>query len=126
MLPFLLHPCGTRAPYLVVHILDDKENWAVKRSRSAVQGLQAGPMLQRAVCQAPRVALHPRGQAPGKLGREQGMREMVTQATQAVPQTILFLTLDRDNTTSKKETCRFSAIPALCACSPEERCDASG
>lgn len=98
------HPCRTSAPYLVVHILDDKENGTVERSRFAVQSLQAGPVLQRAVCQAPRVALHPRGQAPGKLGREQGMREMVTQATKAVPQPILFLTLDRDSTMSKKET----------------------
>lgn len=98
------HPCRTSAPYLVVHILNDKENWIVEGSRFAVQSLQAGPMLQSAVCQAPRVALHPRGQAPGQLNREQGMREMVTQATQAVPRPILFLTLDRDSTTSKKET----------------------
>lgn len=70
MLPFLLNPCQRGAPYLVVHVLDDKENWAVERSRFAVQSLQAGPVLQRAVGQVPRVALHPRGQAPGKLGRE--------------------------------------------------------
>lgn len=79
-------PPGTSAPDLVVHILDDEENGTVERSRFAVQSLEAGAVLQRAVCQAPRVALHPRGQAPGQLGREQGMREMVTQAAQAVPQ----------------------------------------
>lgn len=100
MLPFQLQPRRTSAPYLVVHILDDKENGTVERSRLAVQSLQAGAVLQRAVCQAPRIALHPRGQAPGKLGREQGMREMVTQATQALPQPLLLLALDRDSTTS--------------------------
>lgn len=106
-LPFLLKPPWRSPLYLVVHVLDDEEHGAVEGGRFAVQRLQAGAVLQRAVGQAPRVALHPRGQAPGQLGREQGMREMVTPATHALPQPILSLTLGSDSTTSKKETWGF-------------------
>lgn len=79
MLPFQSNRRRTSTPYLVVHILDDKENWTVERCRFTVQSLQASPMLQCTVCKPPRISLHSCGQAPGKLGNEQG--QMVTYST---------------------------------------------
>lgn len=75
MLPFQSNLCRTRTPYLVVHILDDKENRTVERCWFTVQSLQAGPVLQCTVRKPPRVSLHSRGQAPGKLGNEQWKKE---------------------------------------------------
>lgn len=91
MLPFQLQPPSTGSPHLVVHVLDDEEHWAVERGRFAVQGLEAGAVLQRAVGQAPGVALHPRRQAPRQLPTS----DMVTQVAQAVPQPLLLLALHR-------------------------------
>jgi len=72
MLIFSPTPEQQMLPYLVVHILDDKENWTVQRCRFAVQSLQASPVLQSAVRESPWVALHSCRQAPGKLDSKQG------------------------------------------------------
>lgn len=90
MLPFQSNPHRTSTPYLVVHILDNKENRTVKRCWFTVQSLQASPMLQCAVCEPPWISLHPCRQVPGKLGnRQRGKWLHIQQAgSQVVPQII--------------------------------------
>lgn len=72
MLPFQPKSLRTSTPYLVVHILDDKENWTIKRWWFTVQSLQASPMFQCTVHKPPRISLHSCGQAPGKLDQWMG------------------------------------------------------